>query len=80
MPHKKPIVNRKIVRGDIFALACHVAHLLECSRCYGANAKKKRVNDVVISVEKRTTKTGWLSNYIHGKYNFGNRTKNTSVL
>ena len=61
LSHKMSIDSRKIVGGDTSALACHVTHLSEYS------AKKKKVNCVVISVEKRITKTGRLSTYIHGE-------------
>ena len=75
-----PVDNRKTVGGEISAITCHVTHLSECSRRYGANAKKRRVNGVVISVEKRQTKTSRSSTYIHGEYDFGNGTKKGAVL
>ena len=74
-----PVDNRMTVGGEISALACHITHLSECSQRYGANAKKRRVNGVIILVEKRQTKTGRSSTYIHGEYDFGNGTK-TSVV
>ena len=75
-----PVDNLKTVGGEISALACHVTHLSECSRRYGANAKKRKVNGVVILVEKRQTETGRSSTYIHGEYDFGNGTKKSAVL
>ena len=75
-----PVDNRKTVGDEISTLACHVTHLSECSRRYGANAKNRRVNGVVISVEKRQTKTGRYSTYINGEYDFGNGTKKSAIL
>ena len=77
---KMPLDNRKTVRGSISTLASHVIHLLECHWHYGTNAKKKGVNGVVLSVEKRQTNTGWSSNYTDAEYDFGNGTKKKSVL
>ena len=38
------------------------------------------MNGVVLSVEKRQTKTGRSSNYTNTKYDFGNGTKKKAVL
>ena len=38
------------------------------------------MNGVVLSVEKRQTKTGRSSTYIDAEYDFGNGTKNKAVL
>ena len=75
-----PPENRKTFGGSISALAPHVTHLSECHRRYGTNANKKRVNGVVLSVEKRQTKTGRSSTYIDTEYDLGNGTNNKAVL
>ena len=75
-----PPDNRKNVGGSISALASHVTHLSEYHRSYGKNAKKKRVNGVVLSVEKLQTKTGRSSTYIDAEYDLGKRTKKKAVL
>ena len=57
--------------------------LLTFWNAIGAMAKmqrKERVNVVVLSVEKRQTKTGWSSTYIDAEYDFGNGTKKKAVL
>ena len=53
---------------------------MECHQHYGTNEKKKRVNGVVLSVEKRKTKTGRSSTYIDAEYDFGNGKKKKAVL
>ena len=80
LTHKMPPDNRKTVRGSKFALASHVTHLSESHLRYGKNARKKMVDGVVFSVEKRQTKTGWSSTHIDAEYNFGNGTKKKAVL
>ena len=62
---------RKIIGAKISALACHVTSLAECSRRYGSNAKRKRIEGVVKAVEGRQTKTGRTSCYIHGEFDLG---------
>ena len=72
--------NMNTVGGFISSLASHVTHLSECHWRYGTNSNKKRVKGVVLSVEKRQTKTGRSSTYINAEYAFGNRTKKKSLL
>ena len=62
---------RKIIGAKISALAYHVTSLAECSRRYGSNAKRKRIEGVVKAVEGRQTKTGRTSCYIHGEFDLG---------
>ena len=80
LTHKMPPDNMKTVGGSISSLASHVTHILEYHWRYGTNAKKKRVNGVVLSVEKRQTKTGRSSTYIDAEYDFCNGTKKKTVL
>ena len=75
-----PPKNSNYVGVIISELSSHVTHLSECHRKYGTNAKKKRVNYVVLSVEKRQIKNDRSSTYINAEYDFGNGTKNKAML
>ena len=75
-----PPNNWKTVRGSISALDSRITYLSGYHRRYGTNSKNKRVYSVVLSVEKRQTKTGQSSTYIDAEYDCGNVTKKKAVL
>lgn len=60
--------QRRVVGAIIHAKARHVTSIQECNRRFGANAKTKLVQGVVLAVEDTVTANNRTTTTIHGRY------------